>query len=137
MPSQDTQPQPVYGSTNPSPIEEVTAPVRRFGSVIGLNPEKERQYRELHAHAWPDVLKRLRQSHLRNYSIYVTELDGKRYLFSYFEYVGRDLEADMRAIGEDPVTRTWWQATDPCQRPLPDRKPGANWSDMEMVFLMP
>ena len=111
-------------------------PVKRFGSVIGLNPEKERRYRELHADVWPAVTARLRASHIRNYSIHVADIEGQRYLFSYFEYVGLDFAADMRALAEDPETRRWWKETDPCQFPLPTRKPGANWSDMEMVFLM-
>lgn len=126
----------IYGPTNPTPQAQAAMPVKRFGSVIGLNPEKEADYRELHANVWPTILQRLRQSNLRNYSIYVTEIEGKRYLFSYMEYVGTDFEADMQAIAEDPQTRRWWQLTDPCQRQLPSRQPGANWSEMEMVFLM-
>ena len=128
---------PVFGSTNPTPQEHAQAPRRRFGSVIGLSPKKEQYYRQLHADVWPSVLERLRASHIGNYSIFVAELDGKRYLFSYFEYTGDDYERDMAAIAEDPETRRWWLETDPCQIPLPTRRQGANWSDLEMVFLMP
>jgi L-rhamnose mutarotase len=81
-------------------------------------------------------MERLRASNVRNFSIYTTVLDGKKYLFSYFEYVGDDYEADMKAMADDPVTQKWWKETDPCQIQLPSRKPGANWSDMEMVFLL-
>ena len=128
--------QPVHGPTNPSPEDAEVAGIRRFGSVIGLKPHKEQMYRELHADAWAPILQRLRLSNISNYSIYVTELDGKKYLFSYFEYTGDDYEADMRAIADDPETQRWWKETDPCQFQLPTRKPGANWSDLEMVFLM-
>ncbi|MGB0580378.1 MAG: L-rhamnose mutarotase [Limisphaerales bacterium] len=127
--------EPIYGPTNPSPEELVKSHVRRFGSVIGLNPEKEKYYRELHADVWTTVLARIKESNMRNYSIYITEIEGKKYLFSYFEYVGTDLEADMQAIADDPETQRWWKETDPCQRQLPTRKPNANWSEMEMVFL--
>jgi len=127
---------PRYGPTNPSPEKLESMPIKRIGSVIGLNPEKEQYYRELHANVWPTVLDRLRKSNLRNYSLYVTEIEGKRYLFSYFEYTGRDFESDMRKIAEDPETQRWWKETDPCQFELPTRKPGAHWSDMERVFLM-
>jgi len=101
-----------------------------------LNPEKEQYYRKLHADVWPGVQDRLQKSNIQNYSIYITELDGKPYLFSYFEYTGTNFEADMQAMADDPETRRWWKETDPCQRQLPNRKPGANWSEMEMVFLM-
>jgi L-rhamnose mutarotase len=127
---------PVYGQTNPALDDKASQKIRRYGSVIGLKPDGEQDYRELHANAWPAVMERLRLSHVQNYSIYVTELDGKKYLFSYFEYTGDDYEADMRAIAEDPDTRRWWQRTDPLQIQLPNRKDGDNWSIMERVFLM-
>lgn len=134
--SDDIVIQPVYGPTNPLPEDQKSTEIRRFGSVVGLEPEKEQYYRELHSDTWPDVLTRLEQSHIRNYSIYLTQLEGKKYLFSYFEYTGDDYEADVQAISEDPETQRWWKETDPCQILLPDRKPGAQWSDMEIVFMM-
>lgn len=127
---------PQYGVTNPSPEEQASMPVRRFGSVIGLYPEKEQYYRDLHASVWPSVIARIRKSNIRNYSIHVIEIEGKKYLFSYLEYVGQDFEADMNDIAEDPETQRWWKETDPCQFPLDSREPGAKWSDLEMVFMM-
>ena len=111
-----------YGPTNPTPETQAKSGVRRFGSVIGLNPETEKYYRDLHAN-------------IRNYSIYTTEIDSKKYLFSYFEYVGEDFDADMKTMASDPEMQRWWKETDPCQIQLPARKPDANWSEMEMVFL--
>ena len=127
---------PVYGETNPDPEETASQSIRRYGSVIGLKPDSEQSYRELHANAWPAVVARLKQSNVQNYSIYLTELDGKQYLFSYFEYTGNDYDADMLKIAEDPETRRWWQQTDPLQIQLPNRNEGDNWSIMERVFLM-
>lgn len=121
----------VYGATNPPPSEDG---IQRFGAVIGLKPEMEALYRELHANAWESVLACLAKHHIRNYSIFITELEGKKYLFSYLEYTGSDYEHDMRAVAADPETQRWWRATDPCQTQLPSRAPGANWSDMERVF---
>ena len=126
---------PVFGPTNPSPDTIAASSVKRFGSVIGLNPEKEQYYRELHADAWQGVLDRLSRSNVHNFSIYMAELEGTKYLFSYFEYTGSDYEADSKAIADDPETQGWWKETDPCQIQLSNRAPGANWSDMEMVFL--
>jgi L-rhamnose mutarotase len=131
-----SDPVPVFGKTNPSAGQKKHLRLKRFGSVIGLDPEKEQYYRELHADVWPTIVDRIRQSNIQNYSIYVTEIRGQKYLFSYFEYVGTDLEADMKAMADDPETQRWWQETDPCQIQLPGRQPGANWSDMEMVFFI-
>lgn len=121
----------VFGATNPRANEDG---VLRFGSVIGLKPEMEAVYRELHANAWDSVTTCLARHHIRNYSIFITQLEGKTYLFSYYEYTGTDYEQDMRSVAADPETQRWWRATDPCQIQLPGRAPGANWSDMERVF---
>ena len=124
----------IYGDTNPVPG---AGDVQRFGSVIGLNPQMEQRYRELHANTWESVTRRLTESYIRNYSIYITELAGKKYLFSYFEYTGSDFEADMQAMADDPETQRWWRETRPCQIQLPNCAPGANWTEMECLFYLP
>jgi L-rhamnose mutarotase len=108
--------------------------VQRFGSVIGLRPEKRDYYVKLHANTWPSVLRQIRKSNIRNYSIYLAELEGKLYLFSYFEYVGDDFQADMEKMGEDPETQQWWKETDPCQIQLPDTPEGKWWKSIPEVF---
>ena len=109
--------------------------MKRYGWVIGLRPEKIEEYKKLHAAIWPDVLKMIKQCHIRNYSIYLRRLDGGRpYLFSYLEYTGSDFAADMARMAADPVTQKWWEVCCPCQAPLEDRAKGEWWADMEEVF---
>jgi len=103
---------------------------QRFASVIGLLPEKEAEYRALHAEVWPGVLAALKAAHVRNYSIFLR--DGV--LFSYLEYTGSDYPTDMAAIAADPTTRRWWQLTDPCQRPVESAAEGEWWAPAEEVF---
>ncbi len=104
--------------------------MQRYGSVIKLRPEKLSEYKQLHAHVWPEVLSMIAACHIRNYSIYYK--DG--YLFSYFEYLGADFAADMQKMAADPLTQAWWKLTDPCQEPLETRKPGEQWASMEEFF---
>jgi len=104
--------------------------MKRYGTVIKVRPEKFRQYKRLHAAVWPDVLKKIAECNIRNYSIY--HKDG--YLFSYFEYVGDDFDADMARMAADETTRKWWAVCKPCQRPLQTRAPGEWWAGMEEVF---
>ena len=95
----------------------------------------EARYRELHADVWQSVLDRLEASHIRNYSIFVGTIEGRRCLFSYFEYDGTDFEADMQKVAADPETRRWWLETDPCQEPLAQSaEHGGRWYDLERVF---
>jgi L-rhamnose mutarotase len=104
--------------------------MQRYGSVIKVKSEKLEEYKQLHAAAWPDVLKMIAACNIRNYSIYLKD----NFLFSYFEYVGTDFAADMAQMAADPVTQAWWKLTDPCQEPLPTRKEGEWWASMEEVF---
>lgn len=109
--------------------------MKRYGWIIGIREEKIDEYKKLHANVWPDVLDMIKQCNISNYSIYMRKLlDGKNYLFSYLEYVGEDLDADMAKMAADPTTQKWWEVCKPCQEPLPDRDEGQWWADMEEVF---
>jgi L-rhamnose mutarotase len=107
----------------------------RYGMIIGLRPEKIANYKELHAAVWPGVLKKIKECHIRNYSIYLKEIEPEKfYLFSYFEYTGDDFEADMARMAADPTTQKWWKETDPCQYAIPAHQSKEWWSRMEEVF---
>jgi len=110
------------------------AKVQRFGSVIGLRPEKKNYYNKLHANPWPEINAMIKKCNIRNYSIYECELDGKLYLFSYFEYTGDDFAADMEKMKADPKTNEWWAETDPCQIRLPGTPEGEQWLGIEEVY---
>ncbi len=110
-------------------------PVQRYGMVIGVKPEKIEYYRKLHAAAWPGVLAKIKECNIRNYSIYLREVEKGQYLlFSYFEYTGKDFAADMARMAADPETQRWWKETDPCQSPIPTRSDKEFWSRMDEVF---
>jgi L-rhamnose mutarotase len=104
--------------------------MKRYGSVIKIKPEKLEEYKRLHDTIWSGVLKMISDCNIRNYSIY--HKDG--YLFSYFEYIGENYEADMAKMAADPETQRWWDVCMPCQQPLETRAPGEWWAEMEEVF---
>jgi L-rhamnose mutarotase len=116
-------------------VHEPAGKIQRFGSVIGLREDKLEEYKKLHTAVWPEVAKMIQKCNIRNYSIYLRRLeDGNQYLFSYFEYAGNDFKADMAKMAADTITKQWWKVTDPCQKPLTDRKEGEWWASMEEVF---
>ena len=95
---------------------------KRYGMVIGIKPENIDEYKKLHADTWPGVLKMIKKCNIRNYSIYLGELEkDKYYLFSYFEYTGNNFEADMARMAADKTTQQWWEHTDPLQQFHPRR----------------
>lgn len=104
--------------------------MRRVASVIGLPAENVAEYESLHANVWPEVLAQIEKSNIRNYSIY----RFNEMLFSYFEYVGEDYEADMARMALDPATQRWWAVCGPLQRPMEDRGEGEWWHEIPEVF---
>lgn len=126
---------PIHGLTNPPPEAAAKAKVKYYGSIIELRPEKEKEYRELHANVWPEVRAAIAKANIRNFNIYVTEIAGRRLLVSHFEYIGTNPDADFAAIAQDPTTRNeWWPLTDACQIRLPGTPKGSQWLAMEQVM---
>ncbi len=104
--------------------------MKRYGQVIKVKAEKLEEYKNLHAAAWPEVLKMITECNIRNYSIFYQ--DG--YLFAYFEYIGVDFDADMKKMAADPVTQDWWGQCKPCQQPLYTAEENEWWVNMEEIF---
>lgn len=104
--------------------------MKRYGCVLRVKPEAEAKYKAYHARVWPEVLETIRKCNIRNYSIFLK--DG--YLFAYYEYTGSDYNADMARMAADPKTQEWWAIMIPMQDPLPTRKEGEWWAEMEEVF---
>jgi len=73
----------------------------RYGQVIRIKNGKLDEYKKYHAAVWPGVLAKITDCNIRNYSIY--QKDG--FLFSYYEYVGENYEADMKRMADDPLTQ--------------------------------
>lgn len=106
--------------------------MKRYGAVLGLSEEGKAEYRTLHAAVWPEVLAKITECNIRNYSIFLKEPENL--LFSYFEYIGTDYAADMAKMAADPTTQEWWAVNMPLQRPLDTRKEGEWWADMTEIF---
>jgi L-rhamnose mutarotase len=104
--------------------------MQRFGMTIGLKPGTEDAYKRYHAAVWHEVLKKITECNIKNYSIYFK--DGV--LFSYFEYHGNNVEEDWAKMAADPKTQEWWAIMMPMQTPVASRKEGEWWATMEEVF---
>lgn len=104
--------------------------MKRYAMMIRLKSDKIAEYKKLHAEVWPDVLLKLTQHQVRNYSIFLKD----NLLFAYLEYHGDDYDRDMNMIAQDAATKRWWQLTIPCQEPLETRAQGEWWAMMQEVF---
>lgn len=110
--------------------------MKRFGQVIGIRKECLDEYRRIHVKLWPEIEAAIREAGIRNYSIFHFDTHQDGLLFASFEYHGPDTEFDARMarLAAAPRMREWWNLTEPMQIPLPGRKPGAWWLDLEEVF---
>ena len=104
--------------------------MKRIGQIIGVKPEHFESYKKYHAAVWPEILDMIKKCNIQNYSIF--HKDG--ILYAYMEYTGADYEADMAKMAADPRTQEWWKVMRPMQSPVPTRKEGEWWADMEEVF---
>lgn len=104
--------------------------MNRYGMMLRLKPGAEEKYREYHKAVWPEVLRIIADCNIRNYSIYLKN----DLLFSYFEYHGTDFEEDMKKMAADSKTQEWWAIMMPLQEPVPSRKEGEWWAEMDEVF---
>lgn len=103
---------------------------RIFGQVGKLKDGKAEEYTRLHSHVWAEVLDMIEKCNIKNYSIFLHGL----YVFSYYEYEGKDYEEDMKRMGEDPATKRWWRHTHPCFESYALSLQGEFFTDMEQVF---
>ena len=106
--------------------------MQRMGMVIGVKPEMVETYKKLHSNVWPEILDKIRECNITNYSIYLREPENL--LFSYWEYLGEDFLADANKMVNDPKTQEWWSVCMPCQKPFDTLKEGEWWAMMEEVF---
>ena len=106
--------------------------MERMGLVIGLKPTTVAEYKRIHADVWPEVLKAIKDSNIRNYTIFLREPEN--ILFAYWEYHGADFAADLEKMKAVPRMRDWWKITDPMQVPFDTRRKDEWWARMDNVF---
>ena len=106
--------------------------MKRLGMTLRLKPGTADSYRKYHESVWPEVLDMIRQCNIRNYSIYFKD----DVLFGYLEYHGTDMKKDWAKMAAHKKTQEWWAIMQPMQDPLPSRKEGEWWAEMDEVFHM-
>ena len=108
--------------------------LKRVGLVIGIRPECIVRYREIHAEGYPGIRNLLVKYHLRNYSVFLHQIEDCWFEFGYYEYAGRDLDKDMAALAADQRNQEWLKVCEPMYIPL---KGEAGWAKMEQIFFNP
>jgi L-rhamnose mutarotase len=89
----------------------------RVAFKMRLKPGCEAIYKEKHDAIWPELAEMIRQSGVRNYSIYRSDLD----LFAYLETDGALPGSDGGEVA--PIMREWWLMMEPYMEYNDDHTP--------------
>ncbi len=106
--------------------------MERMCHLIKVKPEIIAEYKRIHAAVWPEILKAIADSNIRNYTIFLREPEN--ILVAYWEYHGSTYQADMAKIKLAPRMQEWWNITDPMQVPFETRSKESWWATTENVF---
>jgi len=121
-----------YSCSSGEEAEHVKKEVKRVGMVIKIKPECIEEYKAVHADANFGVRDLLIEANMRNFSIFLHQLDdGNWYEFGYYEYTGDDFEADMAKLEKHPRNIEWLKVCDPMQIPLEGND---SWATMEQIY---
>ncbi|MES2982745.1 MAG: L-rhamnose mutarotase [Verrucomicrobiota bacterium] len=108
--------------------------LKRVGLVIEIRPECIEEYRKLHAQGHFGIRDLLVKYHLRNFSIFLHQIDDRWFEFGYYEYAGRDYDADMAALAAEQGNQEWLNICKPMHLPLNGE---IGWAKMEQIFFNP
>ncbi|CBY00566.1 hypothetical protein IAQ61_011487 [Plenodomus lingam] len=113
---------------------------RRIGQWIYLKPECIDEYKKCHAAVWPEVLEQIKDSNIKDYSIFLS-LTPRPTLFASFKYVGHAFDQDMARMAANPKVQEWWRMTDGMQESPVEGAMGSKdgpgwWGQTEEVFYL-
>jgi L-rhamnose mutarotase len=108
--------------------------LKRLGMMNEVKPECLNAYRILHAEDNQGIRDLLVKYHLRNYSMFLKQIENRWFVFTYCEYAGRDFERDMKSLNMVARYQEW---LDTCQKMHVLSATNQEWNDMEQVFFNP
>ncbi len=92
--------------------------MQRHAFRMFLNPGQREEYQRRHDAIWPELKALLRESGVRNYSIF---LDHDANVF--FAYLERTDDHGMDALPSHPVMKRWWAHMRDIMASHPDGSP--------------
>ena len=103
--------------------------MKRVAFKMRLKPGCEAEYKARHDALWPELALVIRESGVRNYSIYRRDLD----LFAYLE-MPDDALIQSEGTPVHPVLQRWWESMEPLMECNEDHSPVV-WPMDEMFHL--
>ncbi len=97
---------------------------------LKLKPDMIAEYEESHRHVWPELLAKLKEVGISDYSIF--RRDDDLVLVMHVE----DFDRAWDELDKDPVNQRWQQEMSRLFAPVPGLKPGERFAMLEEVFYL-
>ena len=107
---------------------EIAMPKTAFR--LRLKPDRIEEYERSHRQVWPELLAKLKEVGISDYSIFRRGQD----LFLVMQVAHFDAAFDR--LAESPVNLRWQAEMAKYFEPVPDLKPGERFAMMKEVFFM-
>ena len=102
----------------------------RYAYRLRIKPEAIEEYELEHTRVWPELLARLKQVGISDYSIFRRGQDLMLVLRV------DDFDKAMEEMDKDPVNQRWQVFMSRLFEPVPDVKPGERFSMWKEVFYL-
>ncbi len=104
--------------------------MQRVAFRLRLKPDAVEEYEKAHQKVWPELLAKLKEVGISDYSIFREGQD----LFLVMRV--KDFNRAWEELEKDPVNQRWQQAMSRFFSPAPDSRPGERFAMMKEVFYM-
>jgi len=100
----------------------------RYAYQLRIKPDAIEEYEREHQRVWPELLAKLKQVGISDYSIFRR---GQELVLSL---TVDDLDQALAELDRDPVNQRWQQFMSRLFEPVPDLRPGERFAMMKEVF---
>ncbi len=102
--------------------------MRRYAFKLRIKPDSIEEYEREHTQVWPELLTRLKEVGISDYSIFRRGQE----LFLCLRV--DDFELAWEQLDRDPVNQRWQTLMSRLFEPVPDKRPGERFAMMHEVF---
>jgi len=102
----------------------------RFAFKLRIKPHAGEEYDKAHSRVWPELLQRIKQHGISDYSIFRRGQD----LVLVFR--AEEFEKCWGAVQQDPLHQKWVKEMEKYFEPVPDLQPGEKLAMMKEIFYL-
>jgi L-rhamnose mutarotase len=104
--------------------------MRRYAFKLRIKPDAIEAYEREHTRVWPELLTKLKEVGISDYSIFRRGQE----LFLYLR--ADDFDRAWDELDRDPVNQRWQALMSELFEPVPDKLPGERFAMMQEVFYL-